>query len=227
MITPEMIELYKGWEIGAAAAVLCPRYRAIIKNKTALFVEMGLVLMEIERRELWKFDVPSKLDEDSFRSFNDWIHRASGTSNGTAYDALAYAKSLSHIPVEERNEIPRVNQKVLAKLSPAVSGDPEVKKAAKEGSNDELRSKIEREHPLEHLERKEPMRFLPDSSARAVIDETLEMIMAVEECGRDQALEYACEVAKEQYADKYTAYLKERGAVREYGRVKRQSARVQ
>src|SRR5208337_3207437 len=111
---------------------------------------------------------------------------ASGTSNGTAHDALAAAKSLSHITPEERAEIPRVNQKVLAKLSPAVSGDPAIKKLAKEGSNDELRSKIEREHPNEHLERKEPMRFSPDSSARAVIDETLEMIMTVEECGRDQ-----------------------------------------
>src|SRR5208283_1126232 len=220
MITPEMIELYKGWEIGAAAAVLCPRYRAIIKNKTALFVEMGLVLMEIERRELWKFDVPSKLDEDPFRSFNDWVHRASGTSNGTAYDALAYAKSLSHIPVEERNEIPRVNQKVLAKLSPAVSGDPGVKKAAKEGSNDELRTKIEKDFPDQHIEALKPMRFNPERSARAVADETLEMIMAVEGCGRDEAFIYAMEVAKEQYAERYTAHLKERGAVREMGKIR-------
>src|SRR5208283_4733768 len=96
MITPEMIELYKGWEIGAVAAVLCERYRTIIKTKTELFVEMGLLLIEIERRELWKW-APPILDGVPARSFNDWVLRASGTSNGTAHDALAYAKALSHI----------------------------------------------------------------------------------------------------------------------------------
>src|SRR5208283_564579 len=149
MITPEMIELYKGWEAGAAAAVLCERYRTIIKTKTELFVEMGLVLLEIETRELWKYDIPI-LESEPYHSFGDWVHRASGTSNGTAYDALAAAKSLSHITPEERAEIPRVNQKVLAKLSPSVSGDPAIKKAAKEGSNDQLRSKIEKDFPNQH-----------------------------------------------------------------------------
>lgn len=31
---------------------------------------------------------------------HDWVRKASGTSHGTAHDALEAAKALSHIPVE-------------------------------------------------------------------------------------------------------------------------------
>ena len=34
-------------------------------------------------------------------SFNEWDRRASGTSNGAAYDALEAAKALFHTPVED------------------------------------------------------------------------------------------------------------------------------
>src|ERR1017187_8282021 len=75
-ITSEAIERYATWEAGAASAVLCERYKTIIKTKTALFTEMGILLVEIERRELWKFDRPI-LDEPEYHSMNDWISRGS------------------------------------------------------------------------------------------------------------------------------------------------------
>ena len=209
-ITQEAIERYATWEAGAAAAVLCERYKTIIKTKTALFTEMGILLMEIERRELWKFDVCPILDEPEYHSFNDWVKRASGTSNGTAYDALEAAKALSHIPAEERAEIPRVNQKVLAKLSPAVSGEPSVRKAAKEGSNDELRAKIERDHADQHLERLAPMRFSPEKSARKVIDHALEIAMLLDEAaGRDDALEKVSQFYIDEHEVEYNQTLRQ------------------
>src|SRR5271166_5441086 len=136
--TEQTINLMRGWDEHSAAAAYERRYTDILKTRKELFVEMGLILMEIERRELWRYMSCPTLEEPQFHSMNDWILRGSGTSNGTAHDALECARGLSHISVEERNEMPRCNQKVLAKVSPSVSGRKEVKEKAKKGSLREL-----------------------------------------------------------------------------------------
>src|SRR5271157_5720703 len=210
MLLKETIESSRTWAVREAATLLCDRYRMILKTKAELFVEMGLVLEEIERRELWPFDKSPTLEGIPCHSMDDWIHRASGTSNGTAYAALQAGRTLSHIPAEERAEIPRCNQQVLSKLSPAVSGDAEVLEVAKHGSNEALLDKIEKDHPNQHVETKRPMRFSPEHSARKIIDKAIAMCMAIEECGRDEALERICELYVEDFKYEYDQVRQEK-----------------
>ena len=79
----------------------------------------------------------------------------------------------------------------------------EVKEMAKHGSNEALLDKIEKDHPNQHVETKRPMRFSPEHSARKIIDKAIAMCMAIEECGRDEALERICELYVEDFKYEY------------------------
>lgn len=181
-MTPESIADTKRLTPAAAAEVLSRGWDRIIQSHTSLFVQMQLILVEVERRELWRY-VVAEVSSDTTRfcaSLDEWICQGSGTGRKTAYDALACARALSHIPPEEREKIPRCNQKTMSKLSTEVSSRPDVRKAAKEESESAFTQKIVKEHPDQHILSKLPMRFKPDTDQREDIDRALELARMID-----------------------------------------------
>lgn len=191
-ITPELIEQYRTWTPEAAAQVYDRRLRVIEEGYSLTFTEIGMIMLEAEARELWKYT--DKTDGTKPSSLFDWVHDAMPVSHGTAFDAKKAAEVLKGIPVEERAQIPRGNLMTMVGLSTKVAESSEVRKAATRLKPKDFREMIERDYPEQHVEALKPMRFNPQRSARKVIDEALEMAMVLEETeSRDEALEKICQ----------------------------------
>ena len=166
----------RSWEIGAAATALDQRVRTIGRQHQEDFTELGLIIREVESRELWKYIV-SNDGETMCHSLDQWMHEALPWSNGTAYSALGVARDCADIPVEDRKQIPRGNLETLRKVSPAVRRDPQVIKRAKETQPEAFVRELATEHPYEHLEGKLKYRFSPTESQRKFIDECIIVCM--------------------------------------------------
>jgi len=112
------------------------------------FIWRGIVLREIERRELWKDD-----KDALYTSMNDWIHRAPGKSARDRYAALAAVEALKEIPLQDLSQIPRCNVETLQKMSSSVRVQPEVLEAAK-GSEDAFVAHVQAHHPDQHIQKR-------------------------------------------------------------------------
>ena len=206
-ITPELIEMYRGWTDEASANIYDARLRAIERGHAQTFTELGVILVECEARQLWKLAVMSNCQHP--HSFSAWIVDCLPVSNGSAFAAYKCAKKLAAIPAGEREQIPRGNLEAMAAMSDSLAQSESIKAAAKQLKPKEFREKIEREHPNQHLEAHKPLRFSPERSARKVIDEALDMVMLCEGLpSREAALEFIAAGVVEQYRDMYNA-LKE------------------
>ena len=197
-----------------AAQTYTERLKAIESGYLRTFTELGEILVEVEARQLWRFES---------RSFTQYIVDCLPVSNGTAFSAYRVAKVLAEIPPAERERIPRGNLETMAGMSEKLAKSEGIRTAAQNMAPKEFRETIERDYPGQHIEAHKPMRFSPERSARDLIDETLGMIQAVEECSRDQALEFACVTAKDFYEERYVALLREKGAVQNVGTTRRTS----
>ena len=156
--TPETITVTRQWDEQKAELALRSRVIAIHQLEQSTFLELGRIIVEVRRRELWRhFSVVSGGTTRFCTSLDDWIHQVSGTSHGRAYAALRAIETLSHVPDEELENTPRCNLETMSKLSKDVSGDPEVRKAARELPEQEFTAKIAQQFPFEHVELKRPM----------------------------------------------------------------------
>ena len=201
------------WEPGAAAQVYDERIRHLEARDKQTFAERGLIMLEMEQRELWRH-----VGGGQFGSLDAWIHNAAPESNSSCYAALRVARTLGNvIPVQEQNEIPRCNLEVLSKVSTAVARRPEIREAAK-GKNAEFVAKIQREFPLEHIEHDRPMRFKPDESQRAAIDEALMLAAVLEEAAnREEALTCLAVSYVLDHREEYEREMKKRGKSSDIG----------
>jgi hypothetical protein len=191
-ITPELIEMYRGWAPGAVAAIYDRRLREIESLQAKTFVELGIIIVECVTRELWKFT--TKANGETPHSWTDWLNDCLPVAASTAFSAKKVAEVLAGIPAEERQEIPRGNLEVMADLSTEVHMSEEIRTAAKKLKPAAFVNMVEREHPEQHVQAKKPMRFKPERAGRTVIDGALEMCMVIEETDdRNLALEKVCE----------------------------------
>jgi hypothetical protein len=201
MITPELITKYRTWDDAAAAQVYDARLRQIERSHAQTFTELGIILVECEARQLWRHAVTSACE--SPHSFSAWIVDCLPVSNGSAFAALRAAKQLKAIPSADREQIPRGNLETMSSMSETLATSPAIVSAAKSMKPKEFREAIERDHPEQHIEAKKPMRFYPERSGRQVIDYAIEIAMALEECGRDEALEKVCQLYVDDHQYEY------------------------
>jgi hypothetical protein len=217
VITPKVIEKYHTWADEAAANVYDARLREIERGHAKTFTELGLILVECESRELWKFAVASNGEHP--QSFSAWIVDCLPVSNGSAFAALKCAKRLKSIPFHDRSQIPRGNLEVMSCMSESVATSTQVVDAAKSLKPNEFLKHVETEYPMQHIESKRPMRFYPDATSREVVDYALEIAQALEECGRDEALEKVCQLYVEEHQYEYEQRKHSKIGVMEEGRV--------
>lgn len=163
--------------------------RGLERQYRRSFVQRGLILLEVEERGLWRL-----LDDNEtglpYSSFEKWVVGAASHSRSDCFAALRAVKELRDVPVDQLIEMPRCNVSVMQCLSPAVRRHPEVVKAAQVLPAKEFVQRIGKDFPDQHIEERRTIHLAPVESAKAIIDEAIEMAMTLEEVKtREQALE--------------------------------------
>lgn len=173
-----------------AATVLDGRLRELERQYKRSFVERGLILLEVEQRELWKHILDAETQQP-YESLDRWICGAATHSRSDCFAALKAVKELRDVPTEKLLDMSRRNVGILQSLSSAVRKKPEVIKAAQEMTAKEFISTIQEHYPDQHTEQKAVMHLAPTTSQRSPIDHAIEIAMEIEEdCNtREDALE--------------------------------------
>lgn len=176
-----------------AADVFDKRIRVMEQQHKRSFVERGMILVEMETRQLWSVLV----DPDTnvyYRSLERWLMVAAPYSRSDCYAAMRAIKELKDVAVEEIQQMSRANVEILAGLSTAVKRDPIVIQAAKELPERAFVEKINESFPEQHVEPKEGFRIKPDKSARKLIEDTIKMVeWAYDINGKEAAIEVLCQ----------------------------------
>lgn len=157
---------------------------AIAKVEERGFIWRGIVLREIERRELWR---------EGYTSMKDFLCHGSPYSARDGYAALAAAEELKDVPVVDLANMPRCNVETLKHLSSTVRSQPEVVEAAKSLSEDDFVAHIQEHHPTQRIEHRKRLIFRPTESQKSVIERVLTQIgtlLSIED--REGQLEALC-----------------------------------
>lgn len=170
------------------------KFRQLEKESRTNFVQMGVILREFKHYELWK-EVKSPVSGKGFKSFDQWLKDAAPIARASGYAALRAAeKLLPLIPKEELEQMPRRSIDLLTKV-PKIhleKIDSPIRKAAKKGSEKDLRSAIQKHAPEAHVEHQGTIKL--DEGAKAVTSEAIEAMMVIGECATPgEALEAICE----------------------------------
>jgi hypothetical protein len=139
-----------------AAEALNGALVALDRLSKRLFIERGLILLEVESRRLWEH-LTDPTTKAPYRSFEKWVVTAADYSRRDCFYALAAAKELRDIPVRELSQMPRCNIALLQTLSSHVRQRPEVIEAAKTLPEREFVAKVQAEHPEQHIEQRQPV----------------------------------------------------------------------
>lgn len=169
-------------------------FRKLEKESRTNFVHMGIILRRFDHYNLWK-DVVSPKTGKGFTSFGKWLRDAAPVSYSGGYAALKVAeKLLPLMPKEEMEQIPRRNLDLLAKVPKLhlEKVDSPIRKAARSGSEKDLRSAIQKHAPEAHVDQQSTIKL--DEGAKAVTSEAIEAMMVIGECATPgEALEAICE----------------------------------
>jgi len=170
-----------------AAIALDGALRALDGLSKRIFIERGLILLEVESRRLWEH--LASPEGVPYRSFEQWVCSAADYSRRDCFYALAAAKELRDIPVRELSQMTRSNIEVMKTLSSGVRQKPEVIEAAKNLPEREFVAKIQGEYPEQHLERSQPV-VMASVGASEKIDQAIALATALYGCkSRGEALE--------------------------------------
>lgn len=139
----------------AVASCLDGRARALAKEARESYVEIGLICVEVENRELWQF---AQNDEGrNYTTFSEWMTDVWGESRATAYEAKSAIKACKDIvPEMDLRATKRCNLKSMGKLSTAVIKDPEIQEAARTKSKREFVKTVRDKYPGQHIEEENP-----------------------------------------------------------------------
>jgi hypothetical protein len=161
---PEAVTPYQGLDWRAvkrmdapeAATMLDGALRSLDRIAKQLFIQRGLILLEVESRRLWEHLTDPETGAP-YRSFEKWVVTAADYSRRDCFYALAAAKELRDIPVKELSQMPRCNIALMSQLSSQVRQRPEVIEAAKTLPEKAFVAKVQAEHPEQHLEARQPV----------------------------------------------------------------------
>lgn len=209
-----------------AAVIYDARLVELEKVAKRGFIEMGLICLEVKKRELWKLiEAPDWIDEqgvehsgEPFHSIDAWIMGRLGVSRRSAYNAMGVLKA--NTPLDDLREMPRVNAVRLSKLSSTVQADPAIIEAAK-GSEKGFVAKLQKDYPDQHIEATRAVIATPELSARERIDLCFDAVCWVYDVNtREDVLELLCEYFMDGDCERegYTQYKNREAYDRTMGR---------
>jgi hypothetical protein len=181
----------------AEAAESLNAWMAALKRVEAVYeVSYGqrlVIIRHFEERSLWQYLIDPETDQ-TFPSMTAWLSSGFIGCRRVNFEALRTGKALADVPAGKLLDIPKGSLHTLAQLSTAVRNEPEVLEAARTMKPEEFEEKLEREHPLQHVERRTPMRLTPGRSERRIIDRWIEYAIAHDVAGSPtEAIVKACE----------------------------------
>ena len=162
------------------------------------YARIGIICREVKNRLLWQKRIDPETGEPCDR-FTRWVKIACPWSYTTANESLRDVEELADIPDEHLQDIPPSNIPVMKQLSTAVRAEPAVLEGAKTKHTREFVEQIRESHPEQHVEPAKLMRFMPEESAAAKIEEALQMALLHGAHNRNQALELLAITAVEQW----------------------------
>jgi hypothetical protein len=197
-ITAEIVASLREMDDVQAAYIFDGRMVALERQAKRSFIEMGVICLEVQRRELWKRLIAPDWEDgegrmhigEPFHSIDAWIMVRLGVSRSSAYDAMKVLRTGA--PVEDLQEMPRRNARRLAGLSTDVQRDPAIIEAAK-GSEKSFLSKIQRDYPDQHIESTRAIVAKPTVTAREFMDLCFDVVCwAYDLTNREDVLENLC-----------------------------------
>src|ERR1700729_776093 len=144
------------------------------------FVSRGLILLEMEERELWR-KLKDPRTGEPYASLGSWVVNCAPYSRSDCYAALKAVKELCDVPTDQLLNVERKNIGILQSLSTSVRRLPEVVKAAQTMSAKDFVKQVKADWPDQHLEDRNPIHLNPVDSAKTVIDEAIEMAFILED----------------------------------------------
>lgn len=135
---------------------------SISKVEERGFIWRGIVLREIERRELWS---------DGYTSMHDWMIKAAPYSIRDCYAAMSAVDDLKDVPVDDLAAMPRCNVTLLQELSTAIRTDSETIEAAKTMGEDEFVAHVQARHPNQHVQKRVKPTLRLTDPVRDALDE--------------------------------------------------------
>lgn len=172
-----------------AATIIDERVRYIETATRRHFVETGLLVLEMEERQLWrKLSPPGQLVY--FHSFGAWMMDAIPASRRTAYACARILRELKNtVALDDLREMPRMNAEKLVALSTAAQRDPQLINAAKVLTEEAFIEKINELHPDQHVEPTKTAVMKQTVTERSLFDEAIDNSMWVYEVkSREDAL---------------------------------------
>ncbi len=154
----------------------------------SIFHHRMRVLRIARQMELFKLDTDPEVGQP-FVTIKRWIQSLWPESYRYCKDAWETEEALAAVPMEKLTQITGANLKVLADegLSSGLATNADVLKAATERTKDSFVEYLNSQHG-QHLE---PVRLMPKVDA-GEFERAVEMVQAVEECNRGEAL---CKIA--------------------------------
>ena len=147
--------------------------------------------------KLWTLDIDPEVGQP-FMTERRWIQALWPKSYRYCLDAWETEEALEEVPMTALAEITGANLKVLREVSSGVRKKPSVLKAAREMTKDQLIELVTTKHG-QHIE---PVRVMPKVDV-AKFEHAVEMVMAVEECNRAEALTKIAELIEQEYLVPY------------------------
>jgi hypothetical protein len=160
------------------------------------YAERTVIVREFERRSLWRYLTDPETGQP-FPHMTAWLSCSDFLGcRRTNFEALRDAKLLADVASDKLIDVPKGNLKLLTQLSPAVRGKADVLEAARTLPREAFEEKVETEHPLQHIERRQPMKFSPGRSGAKVAEEAIAWALDHDIAGtRDEAFVRAMETA--------------------------------
>ena len=171
--------------------------RAMDGAEESVFHNRMRVLRVARQLELWKLDIDLEVDQP-FATMKRWIQSLWPKSYRYCVEAWETEEELKELPMEDLAEITGANLKVLKEVSSGVRAKKSVLKAAREMTQDQFKAHLSSKEG-QHIE---PVRVMPKVDAEK-FEHAVEMVMAVEECNRAEALAKIAELIEQEYLAPY------------------------
>ena len=179
-------------------ALACKQSLSVLEGSEETIYHARMQVLRVARqREVWKLDLDPELDQP-FMTMRRWIQAFWPKSYRYCLDAWETEEALEEVPMTALAEITGANLKVLREVSSGVRKKPSVLKAAREMTKDQLIELVTTKHG-QHIE---PVRVMPKVDV-AKFEHAVEMVMAVEECNRAEALTKIAELIEQEYLVPY------------------------
>ena len=157
-----------------AANVLDGRVRALDRILRTAFIELGWIVSQYQRRELWKH-VQSLDTGQTFGNFNGWLVSAAPYSRSHCYAAKGIVEELTKdVPIENLSGIDETNARVLVSVSGSCRS--KLVKSARTLSGDDFVAKVQQDFPQLHIESKKKLVLTYSEGEMAEVERALDRV---------------------------------------------------